>query len=51
MSTLAPQFWIGSSLFLQVARTAIKVWMDLEFGKIGPGSAELAALENLINSP
>ena len=31
--------------------TAIKAWMDLKFGKIGLGSAELATLESLKNSP
>ena len=31
--------------------TAIKVWMGSKLGKIGPGSAELASLERLKNSP
>ena len=47
MSTPASPFLIGSSSFLLVTRTAIKAWMGLKFGKIGPGSAELAALERL----
>ena len=47
VSTLAPSFFIGSSLFLQVSRTVIKAWMGLKFSKIGPGSTELAALERL----
>ena len=51
VSTLALPFFIGSSLFLQVTRTAIKAWMGLKFGKIGPGFTELAALEHLKNSP
>ena len=51
MSTLALPFFIGSSLFLQVTRTSIKAWMCLKFRKIGPGSAELAALEHLKKSP
>ena len=51
MSTLAPPFLIGSSSFLQVRRTAIKAWMGSKLGKIGPGSAELAALEGLEKSP
>ena len=46
MSALALPFFIGS-LFLQVTRTAIKAWMGSKFGKIGPGSAELATLERL----
>ena len=44
MSTLAFPFFIGSSLFLQVTRTTIKTWMGSKYGKIGPGSTELAAL-------
>ena len=47
MSTLALPFFIRSSLFLQVTMTAIKAWMGSKFGKIGPGSAELASLESL----
>ena len=49
MSTLALPFFIGSSLFLLVTITAIKAWMGSKFGKIGPGSAELATLERLKN--
>ena len=49
MSNLAPSLFIGSSLFLQVIMTAIKAWMGSKFGKIGPGSAELATLERLKN--
>ena len=49
MSSLTHPFFIGSSLFLQLARTAIKAWMGSKFGKIGPGSAELATLERLKN--
>ena len=37
---LALPFFIGSSSFLQVTRTAINSWMGLKFGKIGPGTAE-----------
>ena len=51
MSTLALPFFIGSSSFLQVTRTAIKAWMGLKFGKIGLGSADLATLERLKKSP
>ena len=51
MTTLAPSFLIGSSLFLQVRRTTIKSRMGLEFGRIRPGTYELAALERLENSP
>ena len=51
VSTLALPLFIGSSLFLQVTRTAVKTWMSSKFGKIGPGSAELTALERLKISP
>ena len=48
MTTLAPSFFIGSSLFLQVT---IKSRMGSKFGKIGPGTYELAALKRLEKSP
>ena len=50
MTTLATSFLIGSSLFLQVMRTTIKSRMGLKFGKIRPGTYELAALERLEKS-
>ena len=49
MTTLAPSFLMGSSSFLQVIRTTIRVRMSLKFGQIRPGTAELAALERLRN--
>ena len=51
MTTLAPSFLIGSSLFLQVMSTVIKSRMGLKFGKIRLGTYELAALEHLEKSP
>ena len=51
MNTLAPSFLIGTSLLLQVTRTNIKSRMGSKFGKIGPGTYELAALERLEKSP
>ena len=33
MNTLAPSFFIGSSLFLQVTKTCMKAWMSSNFGK------------------
>ena len=51
MTTLAPSFLIGSSLFLQATMTTIKSGMGSKFGKIGPGTYELAALERLEKSP
>ena len=51
MTTLAPSFLIGSSLFLQVTSTTIKSRMDSQFGKIGPRTYELDALERLEKIP
>ena len=51
VSSLAPSFLIGSSLFLQVTRTTIKSRLGSKFGPIGPGTYELAALERLEKSP
>ena len=51
MTTLAPSFVIGSSLFLQVTRATMTSWMGSKFDKIRPGTYELAALERLENSP
>ena len=51
MTTLAPSFFVGSSLFLQVTRTTIISRMGSKFSKIGPGTYELAALERLEKSP
>ena len=51
MTTLAPSFLICSSLFLQVTRTTIKSRMGSKFGRIQPGTYELAALERLEKSP
>ena len=51
MTTKAPSFFIGSSSFLQVTRTTIKSRIGLKFGKTGPGTYELAALERLEKSP
>ena len=47
MTSLAPSFLICSSLFLQVNRTTIKSRMGSKFGRIRPGTYELAALERL----
>ena len=51
VTTLAPLFLICSSLFLQVTRTTIKSRMESKFGRIRPGTYELAALELLEKSP
>ena len=49
MTTLVPSFLDGSSSFLQVTRTTIKAWMNLNFGKIPSATRELAAIEHLKN--
>ena len=51
MTTLAPLFLIGSSLFLQVTRTTMTSWFGSKFGKIRSGTYELASLERLEKSP
>ena len=50
VTTLAPLFLIGSSLFLQVMRTSIKSWMGSKLGSIRRRTYELAALEHLEKS-
>ena len=50
MNTLAPSFLIGSSFF-QVRRTPIISQIGSKFGKIRPGTNELAALGRLGKSP
>ena len=51
VSTLPPSFLIGSSSYLQVTRTSITSRTSLKFGRIGPRTVELAALERLEKSP
>ena len=51
VTTLAPSYLIGSSLFLQVTRTTITSWMGSKFSKIRSGTHELAALECREKSP
>ena len=49
VTTLAHSFFIGSSSFLQVTRSAMKAWMGLNFCKIPSLTSELAALERVKN--
>ena len=49
MTTLAPSFLVGSSLFLQATRTPMKSRMGSKFGSIRRRTYELAALERLKN--
>ena len=49
MITLVPSFSNGSSPILQVTRSAIKAWMNLNFGKIPSLTLELTALERVKN--
>ena len=51
VNTLAPQFLIGSSSYLQLTRTFITSRTCSKFGQIGPRTAELAALEHQEKSP
>ena len=49
MTTLAPSFLDGSSLFLQITRPTIKARMSLNLGKIPSLTSELAPLERQKN--
>ena len=51
VSTLAPSFYIGSSLYLQVTRASIISRTSSNFSLIQPRTAELAALERLRKFP
>ena len=51
VTALAPSFLTGFSFFLQATRNPIISRMGSEFGKIGPGTHVLAALERLEKSP
>ena len=51
VNTLLPLFSIGSSSFLQVRRTTIKLWTSSKFDQIGLWTAELIAFERLEKSP
>ena len=51
MSTLAPSFLMGSSLYLQVTMTTIISRTTSNLGQIRPRTAELAALERLEKIP
>ena len=51
LSTTAPSFLIRSSSYLQVTRTSITSRTSSKFGQIGPGTAELAALERMKKIP
>ena len=51
MTTLAPSFLIGSSLFLRVTRITIQSWIGSKLGSIQRKTYELAALERLEKSP
>ena len=51
VTTLAPSFFIGSSLFLQATSKLIMSWMGSKFSRIRPGTFELPVLERLEKSP
>ena len=50
VTTLAPSFLIGSSLFLQATNKPIISQMGLKFSRMRPGTYELPALERLEKS-
>ena len=50
VTTLAPSFLIGSYSSLQATRKPIKSQVGLKFGKIGPWTVELAALEKCVRN-
>ena len=50
MTTLAPSFFIGSSLFLQATSKLIISLMGSKFSRIQLGTYDLPALEHLENS-
>ena len=49
MTTLAPSLLIGPFLYLQVTRITMKFRIGSKFGKIRPGTEELAALKRMKN--
>ena len=49
VATLVPSFSNGSASFLQVTRSFMKAWMNLNFDKIPSLTSELAALERVKN--
>ena len=51
MATLAPSFLIGSSPFLQVARTTIKAGISSNFNQIRLLTVDLVVLERLKKIP
>ena len=51
VATLAPSYFIGSFLFLQVTRTTILSQMSSNFGHIRSWTAEFAAIERLEKNP
>ena len=49
VSTFSQLLLTRSFLYLKVMRTCIKAWTSSNFGKLGPLTTELAALEHLKN--
>ena len=49
VTTLAPLFLIGSTLFLQATSKPIISRMGSKFSRIQPGTSELSAFESLEN--
>ena len=51
VSTFSRLFFIRSFIYLQVMMTCMSAWKSLNFGLIGPATAELVALERLTKNP
>ena len=48
--TFSRMLLIGSFSYLQVTMTCMRAWMSSKFGRIRPGTTELAALEHMKKS-
>ena len=49
--TFSRMLLIGSFSYLQVMMTCMRAWMSSKFGRIGPRTMELAALERMKKIP
>ena len=51
MGKTASSRFLGSFSYLQVTMTCMRAWMSSKFGRIGPRTTELAALEHMKKIP
>ena len=49
--TFSRMLLIGSFSYFQVTMTCMRAWMSSKFGRIGPRTMELAALERMKKNP